>query len=792
MFNLVCIFLTLSIGLSTYAQQTSKSANATNLATAKISDFIITADTLSRDLEKGTVTIDGKVQIIYKQQYFYADRAEINLKKKHAYFEGHVKIQTLDYEIGGDEINLDYFANQAMIINGYVQSNNVKFQGALIEQRGPNIFYVADADYTTCTNCPATWSFNGSKIKAELGGYAFLKNTFLKVSGIPIFWLPYLVVPLKNERQSGFLFPEFGFIRNRGLVLSESFFWAISRSQDMTFTLKNYELGGLKQLVEYRYALSDESYGQYNLTHFNDSTFRSNSQYYNFMTPNERNSSFRRWSVQGYTKHQFSDDLNARFKVNQISDLQYPKDFYDEFKSYADGSLENSISLSKNTDTSLLQINAFYYKHLLESNPFSTNDSAVHKLPEVQFNLTTQQILDTPLYFKFDSQYDYFYRKRKWDDISLFGDQKYVTNTSSDPTCDNKLDPNCNSVQDGVYNESNDLLRTGQRLNYKATFLTQTFSPIDYINISPELSYNETHYMFSEGSKRYNTRRYALFNVVSRSRLYNIYDSDNFENKYKHEFIPELTYSNIPWIEQEENAFFGNIADGEYAFSSRNNVSDADLKSPYGLQYDYNDRIYDRHLVTLSLLNRVIKKRMADNSYHNLFDFRLSQSYDLYQLNSKYGNSKQPLSDLSGIMNLHIDEFTLTNQFNYYPYISATNSSTSLSYLNQHQQYFKIGYISKRTEDPKTDDLLLALGFVTKYINVLSGFVIDTSANRDSSTRMKKFSLITQLKPPGECWAVNFYRDQKVGLEAEWKVRFDFSFDGKPPKVIPPDELNIR
>jgi LPS-assembly protein len=77
-------------------------------------------------------------------------------------------------------------------------------------------------------------------------------------------------------------------------------------------------------------------------------------------------------------------------------------------------------------------------------------------------------------------------------------------------------------------------------------------------------------------------------------------------------------------------------------------------------------------------------------------------------------------------------------------------------------------------------------------VNVLTGFVFDATENRDSSSRLKKFSLITQLKPPGECWAINFYRDQKVSLDAEWKVRFDFSFDGKPTKVIPPAELNIN
>lgn len=184
---------------------------------------------------------------------------------------------------------MDYEADQSLIINGYVKSNNIQFKGQLIEQSSTKDFKILQADYTTCSNCPASWSFSGSQIKAELGGYAFLKNPFLKVSGLPVLWLPYLVVPLKNERQSGLLSPEIGIIPNsRKIVVAESFFWAIDRSQDMTFTLKNYELGGLKELLEYRYALSEQSYGEFHAAHMNDSVFKSDPRYNYFRSPGEK------------------------------------------------------------------------------------------------------------------------------------------------------------------------------------------------------------------------------------------------------------------------------------------------------------------------------------------------------------------------------------------------------------------------------------------------------------------------------------------------------------------------
>jgi len=311
------------------------------------------------------------------------------------------------------------------------------------------------------------------------------------------------------------------------------------------------------------------------------------------------------------------------------------------------------------------------------------------------------------------------------------------------------------------------------------------------MNISPKISFNEASYQFPVGDKKSASRSYPQFDLNTRTKFFNIYDADYQKTgiKYKNEIIPELRYSSIPWVQQDDHPFFGLTNTAESPYFSSSIVSDADLNIPGGILYDYEDRVYDRHIISLSILNRLVKKKQADNSYKTILNARLTQSYDLYKAER---GATQPLSDLVGTLLLSLDQISSYTQINYSPYLSATNTLTSLSYLNEQQQYFKIGLSSNRTQDPKQDDVSFAIGFVSNYINVLTGVIYDASPSRESNSRLKKFSLITQLKPPGECWAVNFYHDQKVGLEAEWKIKFDFSFDGKPTKVIPPAELNIN
>lgn len=779
------------LGLAQVSPTTQTAPPAITTTSAKIKGFVISSDELERDNENESILLKGNVKVVYKTQYFEADTIILNLKKKQAHLIGNVKVQTLSHQIGGQEIVLDYEANQGIIYYGYVQSNNIRFQGDLIEQQNSNEFFVDKADYTTCSNCPATWSFQGTKIKAELGGYAYIKNTFLRVGGVPILWLPYLVVPLKSDRQSGLLTPEIGYIRNRRLVFTQSLFWAISRSQDATFTFKNYELGGLKPMAEHRYMASPTTYGTTKTAFFNDKVFTSETRYNTYRQSTEQESHFSRWALN--SSHVYGPNKNEKYRAQAmlVSDLQYPKDFYDEFTSYSDSALENKINYTRSFEHSLVTAEASYYRNLLQADPLSVNNYAVHRLPEVHFDSTLQQLSDLPLYLTVNTNFTKFYRNKNYDDISDTGSQKYVSNTNNDPRCENTGTANCLPVEDGNFNEGTDILRTGNRLIFKATLNTETYNFNNFINLAPKISYNETDYYFQEGDKRSASRRYLQFELNTRTKFHNIYDSNTGKTgeKLKNEIIPEVRYSYIPWNQQDQHPFFGTTSLAEAPYSSRSIISDVDVNTPGGVLYDYNDRVYDRHIVSFSLLNRLVRKRLKDNSYKTILNFNLTQSYDLYQAEK---GVDQPLSDLAGTLSVDLDQIQSYTQFNYYPYLSATNTSTSLSYLNTNQQYFKIGLTSVRTQEPVQDDVSFAIGFVSNFVNVLTGVIFDASPNRDSSSRLKKYSLIMQLKPPGECWAVNFYRDQKVGLEAEWKIKFDFSFDGKPTKVIPPAELNIN
>ena len=54
------------------------------------------------------------------------------------------------------------------------------------------------------------------------------------IKGIPVLYSPYIVLPIKTKRQTGFLIPTVGYNTMDGFKIKEAFFWAIADNIDAT------------------------------------------------------------------------------------------------------------------------------------------------------------------------------------------------------------------------------------------------------------------------------------------------------------------------------------------------------------------------------------------------------------------------------------------------------------------------------------------------------------------------------------------------------------------------------
>ena len=815
----------------TPAKETRTPAQLARSSSSKLNGILINADDMDRDSVNETMSLQGHVQIVYQGQHIKADRAKVNLRSRRVELYGHVEVVTTKSTLGGEEIQLDYETNTGIIHNGFVQSGTVLFEGRLLEKTGEEEYFVSDADYTTCTNCPASWSFKGSTIRAQLGGYAYIKNSILRIGDIPVLWLPYLVVPLKSDRQSGFLTPSFERSDTGGLTLEMPYFWAISRSTDATISVRNYELRGTKLLGEYRYVPNEDSIGTLNTAFINDSVFGRDDTVKAFRGANNPGRAYNRWFLRYNHYYELPNEVVHRAKLNLASDLQYPRDFPLETLNNGDAAMENTTSFTKNTEDQHYSAEASYNVNMLHSNPLEGNDDAVHRLPELKFSQVSKNIGSSDWLWAFDLDYTNFARSGPaYDDLVSAHDyispgdghttriRNLPTNCGNDPGYDYSYDPvtkqrvlnpNCRRLYDGTYDPNTDLIRTGQRFDFTPS-IYRAFKPVEGLDVIPKISYRETHYTFAVGDEPNNVRRYVRTELASRlnfGRVYSMDDKDPKATRYKHEFQPEITYTAIPWLDHKSHPFFGKTA--EAPFSTHDKVSDSDLGSDFGLQFDYNDRVYDRNLVTFALVNRLVEKRYINDqpTYKQTGYFKLAQSFDAYQ-DSLNDPNKQPWSDVSATLDIRLDHFETYTIVNYYPYQKVNTASSRVRFTADNGQFVQVALSkyynnliagSEVNPDDRVEDYAISTGLISRYVNLVGRFVYDANSatnsgnqasNSGTHNKIKSWAYITQFKPPGDCWTISFTHYQATGGDTNFRMSFEFNFDGSPKPPLAPEALD--
>ena len=89
-----------------------------------------------------------------------------------------------------------------------------------------------------------------------------LKNTVLKVKGVPMFYLPVMYYPITGTiARPASCCPIYGSSIIRGQSISNAFFWAINRSQDATVLHDWFTRPGQGYGAEYRYVARPGSQG---------------------------------------------------------------------------------------------------------------------------------------------------------------------------------------------------------------------------------------------------------------------------------------------------------------------------------------------------------------------------------------------------------------------------------------------------------------------------------------------------------------------------------------------------
>ncbi|MGQ4807322.1 LPS-assembly protein LptD [Candidatus Entotheonellaceae bacterium PAL068K] len=225
--------------------------------------LILRAETLDYYTAEHRLVAAGNVSVMYGNTRVFADRLEVNTDTGTGTAWGQVRLLTPEDDVQASRLDFNLTTEHGLLYDGVgVVTGVYHVAGKRITRLGPKSFEVQRGRVTTCTAHTPDWEFRARETQIGLGDYVTLTHPSFWIKGVPVFYLPYFIFPLKDERTSGFLPPHVGYSGVDGAVVETRFYWAMADWMDATVGLEYLSEKGVKPEVEYRYAIDPQSDGR--------------------------------------------------------------------------------------------------------------------------------------------------------------------------------------------------------------------------------------------------------------------------------------------------------------------------------------------------------------------------------------------------------------------------------------------------------------------------------------------------------------------------------------------------
>jgi LPS-assembly protein len=363
----------------------------------------VRADSISFDHATQTYVAEGRVEIWQGSRRLTADRVVLNAETHEAEATGNVTLIQGEDSLRAEEMKIDLDTDLGIVIQGtlFLKKQHYYLRGEEIERVGEDTYRIKGGTFTTCDGDWPAWRFTGGEALVILEEYVDVWGATFQVKNVPILYSPYLTIPIKTQRQSGFLFPRVGFSDTAGAQANLAYFWAIARNMDATFYLDLATKKGIGEGAEYRYIRKNESYGALYGYHI-----REGDEYRQKYT-DKLDRKPDRWQVNLQHDEYFDPTFFAKARLRAFSDRQY---FWDYGSTYAEQSSEqvySTLAATKNWERFSLFGEARHTVDLRQE-----DKTTLQYYPLTNFVGIQQPLFSSPLFFDFQTSYGYFYREQ--------------------------------------------------------------------------------------------------------------------------------------------------------------------------------------------------------------------------------------------------------------------------------------------------------------------------------------------------------------------------------------------
>ena len=383
----------LLVGADSFAAEPDDSSSAGERAGSSLPGGIeVWADEF-RETETGEVVLDGSVTLAWRGSKFQADRVVVR-EQRYIEAEGNVLVVWGVNRISGSRMTYDLELDQGAIEDaiGFVEPEFFVTAGK-VEKIGEDRVKLESANVTTCTQPLPYWSFSVSAAKVKAEGYARMWNVRLKAGKVPVFYLPFMIWPVKQDRSVGLLLPDFGSTEERGNVISQALFIPIGDSADMTLVGEYYTEAGFGAGGDFRFVPNRSGAGALSGFFINDEVAGPAV----CETP-----PCSRWRASFKQTQQFLNGFRMVADINQVSDFNYFSDFERDISLVSSPSVQARLEFNRNGAWTSVNIRDFRREQIVTNPKTGERGTLVQQtLPEVELRGRDRRLGKSPFYLSY-------------------------------------------------------------------------------------------------------------------------------------------------------------------------------------------------------------------------------------------------------------------------------------------------------------------------------------------------------------------------------------------------------
>lgn len=303
---------------------------------------------------------------------------------------GNVRYVGPEMTLHGTEFLYNFKTKNFEIKNARMETGSFTLLAKKIYRGGDNKIIAEGAEFTTCKDCPQSWTIYGKKVEVIPGEYIYLTHGFLTIKGVSFLYIPYLVFPIKKDRESGLLFPNFRWSKLVDGILTQPVFWAIDDNVDMTFEPGIYGTRGFYNEYQYRHMFGEKKWFEINSNQAWDKVYLPGKTDFD-----RSGETFFRYYLNYEHHFSFGHDFNHHFNLDGMRDLDMIHDFAPYLYPKVEGS-EVGINTYLNFRKQFFDFNIIgnFNRNQLVSDPLSFDDSYVQVLPKMTLSIPPVSLIN--------------------------------------------------------------------------------------------------------------------------------------------------------------------------------------------------------------------------------------------------------------------------------------------------------------------------------------------------------------------------------------------------------------